>query len=264
MSTNGINGFGSQQIGLTGNPEADAMKYAQQKGISLEEAKNELRSKFGDPHPPVPNSVFANSSPLMQMQIQNMPQGSSLFNYPAPQMGQQPPTPQTPEQMLCAQYGIPPEVAAQGDDAIRKFAEENNISLPAKNASSTSASTTASVTNTNSNSSTVTASTTDSASKTTAESDQVSGNNKMSRKEANAWIKNYRKEHNCSKKEAKEAFKNTFGYEVPKRDQSWIGLAGIGAFIATVATAVITGKGSGSSHSTNLPPKGSPIKNHWS
>lgn len=246
MTTNGINGFGPQQIGLTGNPEADAMRYAQAKGISLDEAKAELKSQFGDPQPLAPNSIFANPSQLMQMQIQNIPQGSSLFNNPAPQTGQQPPAPQTPEQMLCAKYGIPPEVAAQGDDAIRNFAEENNISLPAKNASSTSARTTASVTNTTSNSSTVTASNTASTSKTDAESNQVSGNSKMSRKEANAWIKNYRKEHNCSKKEAKEAFKNTFGYEVPKRDLSWIGLAGVGAFIATLATVFLTGKGSSS------------------
>lgn len=217
MTTNGIGGFGMQQMGLSGNPEADAMRYAQAKGISLDEAKAELKSQFGDPQPPAPNSVFANQSQLMQMQIQNMPQGSSLFNYPAPQTGLQPPAPQTPEQMLCAQYGIPPEVAAQGDDAIRKFAEENNISLPAKNASSTSVSTRASGTNTTSNSSTVTTSTTASASKTDDESDEVSSDGKMSRKEANEWIKNYKKEHNCSKKEAKEAFKNTFGYEVPKR-----------------------------------------------
>lgn len=243
MTTNGINGFGPQQIGLTGNPEADAMRYAQAKGISLDEAKAELKSQFGDPQPLAPNSIFANPSQLMQMQIQNIPQGSSLFSNPTPQTGQQPPAPQTPEQMLCAKYGIPTEVAAQGDDAIRKFAEENNISLPAKNASSSSVSRKQ---NTTSNSSSVTASTTVSTSKTDAESNQVSGNSKMSRKEANAWIKNYRKEHNCSKKEAKEAFKNTFGYEVPKRDLSWIGLAGVGAFIATLATVFLTGKGSSS------------------
>lgn len=149
MTTNGIGGFGMQQMGLSGNPEADAMRYAQAKGISLDEAKAELKSQFGDPQPPAPNSIFANQSQLMQMQIQNMPQGSSLFNYPAPQTGLQPPAPQTPEQMLGAKYGIPPEIVAQGDDAIRKYAQDHNISLPSKNnttTSTTSTSTTATTT----------------------------------------------------------------------------------------------------------------------
>ena len=136
MSTNNISGA---QFGLTGNPEADAMRYAQANGISLEEAKNKLKSRFGDPQQPAPNSIFGAPSPLIQIQIQNMPQGASLFNFPMPQSGQQEmiPMPQTPEQMLGAQYGIPPEIVAQGDDAIRKYAQDNNISLPAKNTSGT-------------------------------------------------------------------------------------------------------------------------------
>lgn len=142
MSTNNISGA---QFGLTGNPEADAMRYAQANGISLEEAKNQLKSQFGDPQQPAPNSIFGAPSPIIQMQLQNMPQGASLFNFPMPQSGQQEmiPMPQTPEQMLGAQYGIPPEIVAQGDDAIRKYAQDNNISLPAKNTSGT--------TNTNTN-----------------------------------------------------------------------------------------------------------------
>ncbi len=45
-------------IGGAGNlppkmgPDAYARQYAQQKGISFEEAKAELRAKFGDPKPP--------------------------------------------------------------------------------------------------------------------------------------------------------------------------------------------------------------------
>ena len=156
MSTNNI---GGAQFGLTGNPEADAMRYAQANGISLEEAKNQLKSQFGDPQQPAPNSIFGAPSPIMQMQLQNMPQGASLFNFPMPQSGQQQmiPMPQTPEQMLGAQYGIPPEIVAQGDDAIRKYAQDNNISLPAKNTSGT--------TNTNTNTTTAY---TDNTSQTTA------------------------------------------------------------------------------------------------
>ena len=141
MSTNNI---GGAQFGLTGNPEADAMRYAQANGISLEEAKNQLKSQFGDPQQPAPNSIFGAPSPIIQMQLQNMPQGASLFNFPMPQSGQLQliPLPQTPEQMFGAQYGIPPEIVAQGDDAIRKYAQDNNISLPAKNTSGTTNTTT--------------------------------------------------------------------------------------------------------------------------
>ena len=166
MSTNSI---GGAQFGLTGNPEADAMRYAQANGISLEEAKNQLKSQFGDPQQPAPNSIFGAPSPIMQMQLQNMPQGASLFNFPMPQSGQQQmiPMPQTPEQMLGAQYGIPPEIVAQGDDAIRKYAQDNNISLPAKNTSGT--------TNTNTNTNTNTAYT-DNTSQTTAKTGNLYAN----------------------------------------------------------------------------------------
>ena len=165
MSTNNI---GGAQFGLTGNPEADAMRYAQANGISLEEAKNQLKSQFGDPQQPAPNSIFGAPSPIMQMQLQNMPQGASLFNFPMPQSGQQQmiPMPQTPEQMLGAQYGIPPEIVAQGDDAIRKYAQDNNISLPAKNTSD--------ATNTNTNTNTATY--TDNASKTTVQTGNLYAN----------------------------------------------------------------------------------------
>ena len=164
MSTNNISGA---QFGLTGNPEADAMRYAQANGISLEEAKNKLKSRFGDPQQPAPNSIFGAPSPLIQIQIQNMPQGASLFNFPMPQSGQQEmiPMPQTPEQMLGAQYGIPPEIVAQGDDAIRKYAQDNNISLPAKNTSGT--------TNTNTNTTTAY---TDNTSQTTAKTGNLYAN----------------------------------------------------------------------------------------
>ena len=168
MSTNSI---GGAQFGLTGNPEADAMRYAQANGISLEEAKNQLKSQFGDPQQPAPNSIFGAPSPIMQMQLQNMPQGASLFNFPMPQSGQQQmiPMPQTPEQMLGAQYGIPPEIVAQGDDAIRKYAQDNNISLPAKNTSGTTN------TNTNTNTNTTTAYT-DNTSQTTAKTGNLYAN----------------------------------------------------------------------------------------
>lgn len=254
MSTNDIGGLRPLAPGLTGNPEADAMRYAQAKGISLDEAKAELKSKFGDPKPPVQNSVFANQSQLMQMQLQNMPQVSSLFNFLVPQTTQQPPAPQTPEQMLCAKYGIPPEITAQGDDAIRKYAQDNNISLPAKENSTTSASTRT----------TDTTSTTTATTNNTEESDSSSTENKMSRKEAKAWVKAYRKEHNCSKKEAKAAFEKEFGYEYPKANTKWIGFTGLGVFAAAIASLAIFGGGSSSGHAQAPQPWEFGGKNHFS
>lgn len=44
-----INGFNSNYQNQQINPDSYAQKYAEQNNISLEEAKQELRAKFGDP-----------------------------------------------------------------------------------------------------------------------------------------------------------------------------------------------------------------------
>ena len=192
----GISNYNFNNWAPTGNPEADAMRYAQSKGISLDEAKAELRSKFGDPQPPVQQTGYTetgtidfNYKPQTAAVIQNVP----------------------PEQMALLQKGIPAEVIVQGDDAIRKFAQENNITLPAKN---------------------------ETAGGTTVQTSTVNDTEetgKMSRKEAKAWMKAYSQEHKCSKKEAKQAFIDTFGYEVPKRKNI------LGNILGLVAGAGILG-----------------------
>lgn len=243
--------------GLTGNPEADAMRYAQANGISLEEAKNQLRSQFGDPQPQGAQgpSLFMPQSQLLQMQAANMPQGSSLFNFNVAQSVQpQPPAPQTPEQMLGLQYGIPPEVVAQGDEAIRKFAQDNSISLPPKDgntASSTSteiqtenAASTSKTSNTAAN--TVISPTANTVSTSETQNDEdAAENGKMSRKEAKAWVKAYRESHNCSKKEAKAAFEKEFGYEYPKNKTFSLGNITVGVIAAGIlaASAKAIGRG---------------------
>lgn len=56
-----INGFGggcNQQIGQ--NPDEYAKTYAEQNGLSLDEAKAELKSKYGDPQQPnETNGIFS-------------------------------------------------------------------------------------------------------------------------------------------------------------------------------------------------------------
>ena len=46
---NSVNGFGGQTQQVRQNPDEYAKLYAEQNGISVEEAKVELKSKYGDP-----------------------------------------------------------------------------------------------------------------------------------------------------------------------------------------------------------------------
>ena len=39
----------NQNTGMRGNPDVDAQKYADRNGISLEEAKEELKAQYGEP-----------------------------------------------------------------------------------------------------------------------------------------------------------------------------------------------------------------------
>ena len=95
------------------DPNAYAEQYAQEKGISVEEAKQELKTKFGDPQQQQGGaSALSNSlSGADSTTSSGIPQ-SEL------------------EKLMAA--GIPEEVIAQGDNAIMQFAQENNITLPEK------------------------------------------------------------------------------------------------------------------------------------
>ena len=46
---NSVNGFGGQTQQVRQNPDEYAKVYAEQNGLSVEEAKAELKSKYGDP-----------------------------------------------------------------------------------------------------------------------------------------------------------------------------------------------------------------------
>ena len=148
------------------DPNAYAQKYAAENGISLDEAKNQLRAKFGDPQKP--NSTFA-------PEPQNIPQGAigPVFSYrtgdgsftynPADLKNATPmqlasfvrygmqetglsekefaqmiglPDKEQPDDNIAKQklkeLGIPDNIIQKGDKAIRKYAEQNGIDLPPK------------------------------------------------------------------------------------------------------------------------------------
>lgn len=148
------------------DPNAYAQRYATENGISLDEAKSQLKAKYGDPQKP--NSAFATEP-------QNIPQGAigPVFTYRvtggsftynpadlenATQMqlagfvkygmhetglsekefaqmvglpDKEQPDENTAKQKL-KELGIPDDVIAKGDKAIRRYAEENGITLPPK------------------------------------------------------------------------------------------------------------------------------------
>ncbi len=136
------------------DPNAYAMQYAKENGISLEDAKTQLKSKFGDPNPP---SVFANgfqfSGPGKEVEINPF---DALTDDPeklaayvkdgakktgmnekefAQMLGLPPREEKDPEDAKLEELrklGIPKEVIKKGDDAIRKYAQEHNINLPPK------------------------------------------------------------------------------------------------------------------------------------
>lgn len=49
LDNSGINGLDRSKLRATGDPEQDAKNFAKQMGISVEEAKSQLRAMFGDP-----------------------------------------------------------------------------------------------------------------------------------------------------------------------------------------------------------------------
>lgn len=154
---------GPQLGGPQMDPNAQAQVYAKENGISLDEAKTQLRAKFGDPQKP--NSTFA-------PEPQNIPSGVSgpIFAYrpdgtnysynPAdfsmqtPQdleklvkneakrlrISEQefalelglPPREREDKTEMLKSLGIPQEIIDKGDDAIRKYADDHGIDLPAK------------------------------------------------------------------------------------------------------------------------------------
>ncbi len=154
---------GPQLGGPQMDPNAYAQVYAKENGINIDEAKAQLRAKFGDPQKP--NSTFA-------PEPQNIPRGAigpvftyrtdgTNYNYNPADFSMQ--TPQDMEKLvrneakrngmseqdfalelglpprekedkteMLKSLGIPQEIIDKGDDAIRKYAYDHDIDLPAK------------------------------------------------------------------------------------------------------------------------------------
>lgn len=157
------------------NPDDFAIQYAKANGIeysSMEELRNIMRNKFGDPQapqgaasmPPVFTTGYNGPVDLSSVSIMNgmmpmqppmpmpmqLPAMAQAMGMPPMQMMQVnfPAAPFTsgneipPEVKDLLDKGIPHHVIAQGDDAVRKFAEENNISISAKKSSKSSSNST--------------------------------------------------------------------------------------------------------------------------
>ncbi len=80
------------------NPDFVAFQYAMENNISFEDAKNELHEKYGNPE----------TKPQFKSRISN-------------------PLGLVPEEQQLLEAGIPLEVIKEGNNAIMKFIEENNI-----------------------------------------------------------------------------------------------------------------------------------------
>ena len=156
--------FDGPQFGGPMDPNALAQAYAKENGInSLEEAKVKLREKYGDPKKT--NSTFAPEpqniprdaiGPVLayRMNGTNYNYNPADFSSLTPQkmeklvrseakrngMSEQdfalalglPPREKEDKTEMLKSLGIPQEIIDKGDDAIRKYADDHGIDLPAK------------------------------------------------------------------------------------------------------------------------------------
>lgn len=123
------------------SPDAYAQKVATENGISLEEAKNELKARYGEPKKP--GMTENGSVDVTYNRSTSTDSTTSLTNSLASTLASLDSTDDTtttqssdydsldPKQKeLVDYYNIPIDIVKQGDDAIRLYAEENDITLP--------------------------------------------------------------------------------------------------------------------------------------
>ena len=213
-----INGLPTQGV----DPNAYAQKYADEHGITLEEAKAELKAKYGDPQ-----------QPEMSMQEGLLKFSGDDANFdinPYQAVTQDPAKLEkfilegakkagcTPEE-FAEMLGIEPNAENNASERLTKKdkkewikqyqAEHNCTKKEAKEAF-----------------------------------DKEFKYDVMPHKEAKEWIKNYMEQTGCSKKEARTAFKEEFGYNVPDSTLSEIAkflLKGLVAAPAAFAGGVLGG-----------------------
>ncbi len=137
------------------DPDAYAIQYAKENGISLEDAKAQLRSKFGDPNPPSvfmangfqfsgtgkeaeinPWGVPTDDPEKLAAFVKNGAKKTGMDEKEFAAMSGLPPREEKDAEDAkldeLQKLGIPKEVIKKGDDAIRKYAHDHNINLPPK------------------------------------------------------------------------------------------------------------------------------------
>ena len=138
--------------GIGMNPNVIARQFATQNNISLSEAREQLRAKYGDPTQGGQNanqSIFAQAGfNFGNLTLSNnsasgvnsvdgtsstsLNTGINFTNYSNLEEKQNGNMVPPEEALKLMQLGIPMETIMQGDNAIKTYAEENNIELPEK------------------------------------------------------------------------------------------------------------------------------------
>ncbi len=176
------------------DPDTFATQYAQQNGISVEEAKQQLKARFGDPaqrgmsmDESIPGLQFSGEGATLEFNpYGGIPQDpAKLEQFVEKGARQAGCTPQEFAKMM----GIPDRQVPKSQ-GVKSTLTTTNISTSSAYGTEETA------------------------------DDDV----RLSSKDKKEWIKNYRAEHNCSKKEAKEAFKQEYEYDVMSRKdaKAWI------------------------------------------
>ena len=128
MSINNINGFSNNfyNYQTRTNPNAYAQQYATQNGISIDDAKNQLRAQYGEPDAKGVNfntGAFSSKNNVdsftSNIKENNIDTSKGLKK----------------EEQELLNKGISLEVIFQGDSAIRNYAQDNNITLDDKKVS---------------------------------------------------------------------------------------------------------------------------------
>lgn len=107
-----IGGFNSNVPNPGMDPDSYAKQYATQHGISLEQAKAELKEKYGDPgqaQVAQKENIFSNTQKVQ-------PIGENMAGKGF-------------DSELLA-LGIPQNIINQGKNAVEEYADKNNITLP--------------------------------------------------------------------------------------------------------------------------------------
>lgn len=135
--------------GIPMDPNAYAQHYALENGISLDEAKAQLKSRYGDPIPPslfnvkgkeAQTNTFGALTDNPEKLAAYIKKGAKETGMNekefAAMMGLPPKEEKSTEDAKkleeLRKLGIPKEVIEKGDDAIRKYAQTHNINLPPK------------------------------------------------------------------------------------------------------------------------------------